>query len=296
MTIIESPYSKLADSNWYTGNLHTHTTVSDGPCGVPQTISAYAGLGHDFLALSDHDVLVEPDEYGTDLGIETVQAVEVSANGPHLLHVGATEAIEPLADRRVVAERASAEGEVAIAAHPGWGDTYEHWSYDSLRESRSLDGLEIYNAHIETLKGSATAVDVWDRLLTEGRRIWGFANDDTHSASRMGLAYNVVAVQEPSVAGIIEGLSAGRFYASTGVWIESIEVDGDTVRVQTGNAETIRFLTDHGVVQSSVEGPTARIRIPESLPYGSEHTYLRIECFGRGESRAWSQPLFLGDS
>jgi hypothetical protein len=267
--------------------------VSDGPCSVEETVTGYAALGHDFLAVSDHDELVKPEQREIDASIETIPAVEVSADGPHMLHVGASEAIEPLSNRRAVANRIATEGGVAVAAHPRWGRTYEHWSYDTLRDVQSLHGLEIHNAHIETLRGSANAVSVWDRLLTEGCRLWGFANDDTHTASRMGLAYNVVAVEKLTPTKIVEALADGRFYASTGIHIESIEIDSSVVRIRTGNAEKIRFITDHGVIQHVINGPTASIRVSDSLPYGSDHTYLRIECLGEKGTRAWSQPLFF---
>lgn len=291
--VFESPYQGLSRTDWFKGNLHTHTTVSDGPCSVEETVTGYAALGHDFIAISDHDKLVEPGQRGVDHSIEMIPAVEVSANGPHLLHIGASEEIEPLSDRRTVADLIATKGGIAVAAHPRWGPTYEHWPYETLHESQSLRGIEIHNAHIKTLRGSADAVSVWDRLLTEGYRLWGFANDDMHTASRMGLAYNVVAAEEPTAAMIVEALANGRFYASTGVHIKSIEVDGSVVQVCTENAEMIRFVTDHGIVQRAVKSPMASLRVPGALPYGSDYTYLRIECFGRRGTRAWSQPLFF---
>ncbi|WP_319407301.1 hypothetical protein [uncultured Desulfosarcina sp.] len=40
------------------GALHVHTTCSDGTLSIGQTVSVYAGLGFDFIALTDHDYLL----------------------------------------------------------------------------------------------------------------------------------------------------------------------------------------------------------------------------------------------
>lgn len=39
---------------WYRGNLHTHTTVSDGRYTPEEAIALYQRMGYDFLALTDH--------------------------------------------------------------------------------------------------------------------------------------------------------------------------------------------------------------------------------------------------
>ena len=40
--------------NWYKGNLHMHTTVSDGELDPVEAISVYREAGYDFIAITDH--------------------------------------------------------------------------------------------------------------------------------------------------------------------------------------------------------------------------------------------------
>src|SRR2546428_702380 len=40
---------------WLRGNLHAHTTFSDGVKDPAQLIAAYEALGYDFLAITDHE-------------------------------------------------------------------------------------------------------------------------------------------------------------------------------------------------------------------------------------------------
>jgi hypothetical protein len=42
------------------GQLHTHTTCSDGSLTPQEVADIYAGLGFDFLAFTDHDHLLKP--------------------------------------------------------------------------------------------------------------------------------------------------------------------------------------------------------------------------------------------
>lgn len=40
------------------GNLHAHTTYSDGAAAPADLVAAYQALGYDFLAITDHDDLI----------------------------------------------------------------------------------------------------------------------------------------------------------------------------------------------------------------------------------------------
>lgn len=43
-------------TNWYKGNLHSHTTDSDGTLTPEEAVKAYREHGYSFLCLSDHNV------------------------------------------------------------------------------------------------------------------------------------------------------------------------------------------------------------------------------------------------
>ena len=58
-----SPY--MEDGNWYKGNLHTHTHVSDGGFSVDYAVVGYQHMAkHDFVVLTDHNYLkkMNPDK------------------------------------------------------------------------------------------------------------------------------------------------------------------------------------------------------------------------------------------
>ena len=87
MTELRNPYAE--DGSWFRGNLHAHSTNSDGVRTPEHVIEDYAARGYDFLAVSDHDTFTDPSEYQSESTLTLVPAVEVSANGPLTLHVDA---------------------------------------------------------------------------------------------------------------------------------------------------------------------------------------------------------------
>lgn len=45
--------------NWYKGNLHSHTTNSDGRMTPEEAVSLYKNYGYHFLCLSEHDLYTD---------------------------------------------------------------------------------------------------------------------------------------------------------------------------------------------------------------------------------------------
>lgn len=291
MVTIDSPYRD--QGTWLRGNVHTHSTNSDGIRDPQDVANDYAARGYDFLAISDHDTFTHPEEYETAALIE-IPAVEVSVNGPHILHLGATTAVEPDADRAAVLQSISETEGFAVPAHPNWEPHFDHWPQDELSRIDGYTGIEIYNGLVEHHPGAAIATDRWDQLLSAGRRVWGFANDDSHRPWDVANGWNVVQVDEPTRESVLAALSGGRFYASTGITITAISTSDGIVTIDTENADEIRLVSDHGVIQQIVSGTEATFRVPEQLVHaGPEFTYIRLECYGRGNERAWTQPMFL---
>jgi hypothetical protein len=156
-----------------------------------------------------------------------------------------------------------------------------------MRSWERFLGVEIFNHVIGELEGSQYATDHWDRLLSKGRRVWGFANDDAHQAHHVGYGWNCVLSAERTSPAILAAMQAGCFYASTGVSIERVESDGMRARIVAPDAQRIAAITDKGVRLKVADGSELEVEVPE------KRSYLRFECWGGGERQAWSQPLFV---
>ena len=290
MAVLNHPYGGLSGGRWLRGNLHAHTTRSDGAREPQAVVDDYAARGYDFLMLSDHDV------YTSELmlaelaarGMVLIPGNEVTAGGPHMLHVYADRRVEPVAQRqRVLMEAGHGRGFV-VACHPNWEKHFEHCPLDWLMQWDGYAGLEIYNGLIGRHPGSPYASDKWDQLLSAGRRLWGFANDDSHAAQGdTGLGWNMVYSAERTAKGIADALAAGRFYASTGVVITDIQVDRQRICIRTENAQRIVAHKRFGQRLAVVDAGAMEVEVPEDA------AYVRFECWGAGEQFAWTQPFFV---
>lgn len=279
-----------ADGNtWLRGNIHTHSTESDGKKPPQEVVNFYAELGYDFLMISDHEKLT-PVEGLDGKGMTLIPGSEISAKGPHLLHVGAKTHVLPDPDRQKVLDLIKQDGGISVMNHPNWQASYNHCSLEVLETLQGYTGVEIFNGVVVYLDGSELATDKWDRLLAKGRRIYGFATDDCHTPEQhAGMGWVMVQSKSRAMDDIVNAMRDGRFYASTGVAFEMINVDGLTVMVRAANAQRFRVCADNGKVLHMADGPEMQYTVKP----GKGLTYIRIEGYGAGEQTAWLQPMFI---
>jgi hypothetical protein len=88
------------------------------------------------------------------------------------------------------------------------------------------------------------------------------------------------------VAGVVDALQRGRFYASSGVVISGIRVEDRTITVTTENAERIVCLRNVARRIAVADDREITVTVPD------EATYVRFECWGSGERMAWTQPFY----
>ncbi|MCC7491035.1 MAG: CehA/McbA family metallohydrolase [Fimbriimonadaceae bacterium] len=277
------PYCRPAGP-WLRGNLHTHSTNSDGTLTPAELVELYASHGYDFLAISDHDTFTPPLAHPTLVG---VPAVEVSRGGSHLLSVGTPQVYDTSLTRAEILGQIAADGGLAILAHPNWLAHYQHWEQAQLEVLGPYHGIEIFNSVIDFLEGEAHALDRWDQLLSKGRRVWGYAHDDFHRPGNGPRGWNRVAAAERTPESIVAALQAGSCYASSGVFIERIEVDEESFRIVAPEASELRFVTRYGKVLQFVEGGSG------SYTFQGNEGYVRAEAYGRGKQAAWTQPVWV---
>ena len=150
---------------FWRGNLHTHSTLSDGALAPEQVIEAYKDAGYDFLQLSDHFL----ERFGWPIAdtrrwrsnsFTTLIGAELHAMGTsvgelwHVLAAGLPLDFAPTPDSESGPElsaRARAAGAFVAIAHPAWSQL-------TIEDGRSLGAahaVEVYNhtSQVETDRG-----------------------------------------------------------------------------------------------------------------------------------------------
>ncbi len=282
---IRNPYRKLPQ--WFRGNTHTHSALSDGEWPLEQVVGFYRDRGYAFLALTDHDVFTDLSQFTTPEFL-TLSSDEVTVRGrEHMLGLHLKGVVEPFTDHQRTIDAINDQGALAILAHP-------NWSAFSLERCLALNGyaaLEIYNVVCHYLEYNGYALRYWDQLLRQGVRVWGIAADDAHRIPYQGAkAWIVVDADQLSAEAILSSLRAGRFYSSSGPHFQGFEVDGNAIKVWCSPAVEIRFMTgdlNPGLCLRG-EGLTQAEYTPRT-----GDPYVRIEVVDAQMQSAWSQPFFI---
>jgi hypothetical protein len=281
--------------NWYKGNLHMHTTLSDGKLSPREAIKLYKQAGYDFIALTDHWLQGESgDEDGLLIlsGGEWDTGDMISYPVFHIVGAGMKEEVK--LKRSVsgkpqdIIDAIIRAGGAAILAHPAWSVTNPS---DCLK-LKGLCGAEIYN----TVSGlpwncrpdSSLYFDIW---ASQGKLLRCMAADDSHFyAGEQTYSFIMVNAPELTADAILKALSRGSFFASQGPVFRSITLDGEMLTVECSEAESVIFYSNTVWCKDRVTRGPVTAALYELKP---TDRYVRIELIDSKGKRAWSSPFFV---
>jgi len=279
--------------NWYRGNIHLHTTFSDGTLTPEEICAVYRAAGYDFLAIADHWYLTGVSLHWPDF--VTLPAVEYHVSNYHIVGLGCRSLLPSSASAQDIIDALNQRGCVPILAHPYWSGI----TSSQLLELRDFQHLEIYNHVCQITKGKGYSSVHWDELLQSGRRLFGVAVDDAHHrpspTQEDDLTGSYIMVKASGLNGeeILKAIKEGSFYSSTGVSIKEVSLKEKTIRVKTSPVKEIRFIGPNAQ-GCRVSGCGKEIEYAEYKMAGTER-YLRIEAIDSQGHYAWSNPFFFSE-
>jgi hypothetical protein len=301
-----------AETTWFKGNTHTHTNRSDGDSSPSVVASWYRDHGYNFLVISDHNVLVDPEEL-RDLQTEEfilIRGEEVSARHQklpvHLNGIDVDHVVEPINDRETMADTIQANVDAIHDAHglPHINHPNFYWaiSHLDLLKVENYRLLEIYNGHplVNNLGGSGhpSMEEVWDYLLTEGRQIYGIAVDDAHHfqeefashRANPGKGWLMVRAEKLDKDAILKAIGECQFYASTGVVLDDIATTAEsltiTIKERRNFGYRVEFIGVGGKVLKATE------ENPAVYNFQGNEQYVRAKIHDSNGGVAWVQPVF----
>jgi PHP domain len=304
------PIAFTAPGRFWRGNLHTHSTRSDGVLSPEEVCRRYRAEGYDFLALTDHFVgafgypIVDTVPMRTE-GFTTILGAELHsgamANGElwHILAVGLpsdfapsnTPTFQPFEGQETgpeIAERAVAAGAFVAIAHP-------QWSGLTLADARSIEAahaVEVYNHGCATGCDRPDGFGIADLLLSEGRRLTMIATDDAHfhEPDHFG-GWVMVKAEENTPEALLAALKAGAFYSSQGPELRDVRIEGDHVVVECSAAVSVMAM-GRGTGAKAVHGASmTRAEVPLVRLNGSP--WVRVAVIDAAGKRAWSNPIWI---
>ncbi len=305
---------------FYKGNIHTHTTKSDGDEDPIKVTEWYKAHGYDFLVLTDHNHRTILD-YGNE--IETAETPlmipgeEVTMNIQnndvtvpiHINGIGIERVVEPIEVDGVVStiqaniDSIKEAGGIASINHPNY-----KWAYtiSDLIQVNGATAIEVFNGiHDTNVYGSKTrpsAEQIWDGILSSGKLIYGVAADDSHhyhdftpKMANPGRGWICVQADSLSEPSIMESIKNGDFYASTGVYLDELVNSNNTIKISINTEDDDPLnMPEYFTTITGYEGDILHETDSLNVSYqlSKDARYARATIKSSEGFKAWTQPIF----
>lgn len=305
------PDAFSAPGRFWRGNLHTHSTRSDGVLAPEEVCRRYKAEGYDFIALTDHFIGLydypitdtkpfRDNRFTTILGAELHSGAMANGELWHILAVGLPEGFEPSQSPHFfpvegqetgaeVARRAREAGAFVAIAHPEWSGL----TMDDARAIDAAHAVEVYN------HGCAVGCDrphgfaTLDLLLSEGRRLDLVATDDAHFSEPDHFGgWVMVKAEANEPDALLEALKAGRHYSSTGPEIRDLVVEDKELHIECSAASSVIVL-GHGCSAVALHGQSMT-RATIKLARFNGSPWIRVAVVDAAGKRAWTNPIYRG--
>ena len=172
-------------------------------------------------------------------------------------------------------EAASECGYLVSLNHPCWSMQ----PTKDLIKLRGFWSMEIFNTSSMKTSGYAENMPVYDMLMRNGRMMYCHGADDNHNkrpledpmSDSFG-AWTMIQADKLEYETVIDSLSKGNMYASTGPTIKALGVKDDKIILECSNARFIRMhmTPKYAKTVYDKQGGTvnkARFNIPEDAKY-----------------------------
>ncbi len=298
-----------APGRFFRGNLHTHSTLSDGAITPAEVCRRYRAEGYDFIALTDHfvglygypiadTVPFREDGFTTLLGAELHSGKMRNGEIWHLVAVGLPEDFapshspdfRPLDDQETGAElaaRARDAGAFVAIAHPQWSGMHPE-------DAMSIDAahaVEIYNHSCAVEAARPDGAHMADLMLAAGRDIALIATDDAHFAGPDAFG-GWILVKSPANTpeDLLSALKAGHYYATQGPELRDVRIEGDEIVVESSAVERVIVQGTGNSALCHLAESATRARVP--LAKFDHSAWVRVTVMDRAGKQAWCNPIW----
>lgn len=326
-------------SSWYRGNTHTHTVLCGHADSTPEAVTAwYHARDYNFLILSEHNKFIDPatvkmpeptrPDFILIPGVEITGARHIHTTGMNVSEVVPWDYKSSNKSKIIQShvDGAIERGGRPISNHPNHGNALS--AEDMLAVNR-LHMFELYNGHGKVNNfgggGFTSTEEMWDIMLTAGKRIYGVSTDDAHifqvldpEKTNPGRGWVMVNAPKLDPDAVTEAMLRGEFYASSGVFLSRCDAGPDRYRIEVDPTRTMQelagspelrgrlmqdgtagyridFIGTEGKVLETVKGTQASYDVTPADPYvRAKVTFGRLKpgTDQIEEYYAWGQPVF----
>lgn len=292
------------------GDLHIHTTASDGAFSAFEIGKKARELGLDFVGLANHNNFSENLNLPHIDGLTFVPAVEWTHYKGHMNFFGVKEPFENSfianseEEMKEIIAAARKRGAVISVNHPKCGICPYIW------QNEDFDMLEIWNGPMRPT--NVRGIAYWTKLLCEGRKIPAVGGSDYHKPKtpvRLGNPVTGVYTPSQSAEDILASIKKGHAFVTSkkdGVHLlikygaafmgDSTRIHPDTLlEIEANNlkGESLVLVTNLGeeTVLKGKSGKTSTTVALENVKFAYVKAVKKV--FGKEIIRAVTNPIYF---
>ena len=287
------------------GDLHIHTTASDGKLSAYEVGALAKSMGLDFVTLANHNNFSENYSLPHIDGLTFIPGVEWTHYKGHMNFFGVANPFEnsfvanTKDEMQALISNARSRGAVISVNHPKCRFCPYLWE-----DENAFDMVEIWNGPMR--KTNTDGIKWWTDMLCSGRKLPAVGGSDFHkpkSLARLGNPITGVYSKSPAPEDILDAVKSGKAFVSdsvNGVRLNLKYGDssmGDTAKynsaiplVAESNVDRLILVTDKG--EKSIKLTQGRGEIkPEKVKFA----YVKAEKgFGKFKRiTAVSNPIYF---
>lgn len=320
--------------NFYKGNMHCHSTLSDGTRTPEELKNDYKNAGYSFLAITDHEC-VNNHSYLDDEDFITITSAEYAikqfpeqstlknfnmkvchlnlyakeqnndktvcynSTYDHFTKGEYRENLMSIPDYDRVYGADGINDIIRIANENGFFVCYNHprWSLENYGDYSGYEGLwgvEIYNHAVHSGGLYDYDINVFDDFLRDGKRIFASCGDDNHTVKAQFGGFVMVNADDLSYKSIIDSLLAGNFYASHGPEIYELYTENNKVYIKCSDAKKITYSTKGRRAQQFL-APDGKYLNEAEFEIKEDDGYFRLDVIDENGNRANTQSYFINE-
>ncbi len=302
------------ERNWFRGDLHMHSTQSDGTATPAELLVRAYESGLDFIGITDHNCASSTADdlpSGDDWPV-VVPGVEVTTYAGHF-NVWGTGAWYDFRNPspeglQAAIDAAKADGGLVSLNHPKpFGPD---WVYGD--DVKGYHTIEVWNGWWDRLNN--VSLKVWEDALRRGERIVAVGGSDAHqvtdsaapksplSATQVGWPTLWVQARKPLTSdAILNAIRAGRCFISDSPGGPQIYLSREdyavSARVVGGMGTALALVGASGIIATEAVTSDDQTWSFAINVLGKGQTYVRAQIHGEhGGFRALSNPIWLKDA
>ena len=294
-------------------DIHCHSLFSDGVGTVEENHAVAKLAGLDFLFGTDHASLGQRGPLAQFPDASWGQ--EPGAGLQHLGLLNNQELFTPGCGN-LAADFAAAKALAPFVwvPHPaGWYPDvwYSDEQTAALWTLGDAFAMEVMNGANKVVRAydafDAKAVELWDKLLHDGRRVTSVAGSDAHLPECLGSVWTGVFSEALEPAPIIAALDAGRCFASEAALLDfscdggpmgSTVAAGGKLRLSFRAADSaglasVRIVSDGKTLKEWAARNKPLLEGELVVPAKRRGGYFRLESVSADDRRAFSTPIYV---